>query len=194
MLKKWFLIIVVSFVILWMFFISGYRFTPLSAAKNNAFVEKDAEMIAEYKLGSSFIYLFKSEQEKMYRTVLTAKSGVFYKSSLSVYIPFRSDAIQTVGSISFTTEDDEGTFLSIISEDENVAYIEIGKGSNLQRKQIKKGQRISFLFTKSEQIDFLSPTAFDKDGKKLYYYGLPEGSNFTNQEDLRWHKFEEKIK
>ncbi|MGF9979664.1 hypothetical protein [Viridibacillus arvi] len=188
-MKKWKLAISILIGIILIFFISGYKFTSLSAAKANAFLPKDAEMIEEYNTGSSVVFLFKSDGEKLYQTVLSEKFGVLFQRSLSTSIPYSSDELQTVGGISFTTEKDAATILSVVSNDEKVAYIEAGVEPNIERKDIHKGERISFLFPFSEQIDFLNPTAFDKAGKALYYYGPPKNVNHVNiPEDIKWHK------
>lgn len=189
-MKKWIVVIPLLIVFTLILFISGYRFTALSAAKNNAFLSKDAELMEQYDTGSSVIFLFKSDEEEIYHTLLSEKSGVFFRSSVSTNIPYSSDKIQTVGSISVTTENHESTLLSVISYDEEVAYIEAGVEPNVERKEINKGERISFLFPFSEQIHFLYPTAFNKDGKKLYYYGHPKDTNVLKSEDLKWHKID----
>ncbi|MGV2942004.1 hypothetical protein AB5I83_20550 [Mesobacillus sp. LC4] len=189
-MKKWIFFISLLIVIVLIFIISGYRFTALSSAKSNSFLSKDAELMEKYDTGTSVIFLFKSDKEEMYQTVHSEKSDVFFRSSVSTNIPYISDEIQTVGAISVTTENDAATLLSVISYDEEVAYIEAGVEPNVERKAISKGERISFLFPFSEQIDFLYPTAFNKDGKKLYYYGYPKDTNVFKSEDFKWHKIE----
>ncbi|WP_449539743.1 hypothetical protein [Ferdinandcohnia sp. Marseille-Q9671] len=187
-MRKWKLGIPLLIVVIFIFFISGYRFTAFSAAKSNDFLSKDAELMEQYKIGASVIFLFKDDEEEIYQTVLSEKSGLLYRSSASTTIPYISDTIQTVGGISFTTKNDAATLLSVISYDEEVAYIEAGVEPSLERKEIKKGERISFLFPFSEQIDFLYPTAFNKAGKKLYYFGYPKDTNEFKSEDLKWHE------
>ncbi|MDN4608131.1 hypothetical protein [Sporosarcina highlanderae] len=190
-MKKWMGLIPLLIVITLIFIIVGYRFTALSAAKSHTFLSKDAELMEQYDMGSTVLFLFKSDEEKRYRTVLSEKSGLFYRSSSSTYIPYSSDKIQTVGGMSVNTKNDEATLLSVISYDEEVAYIEAGVEPNVERKDIKKGERISFLFPFSEQIDFLYPAAFNKSGKKLYYYGYPKDTNVWKSEDFKWHKIDE---
>lgn len=188
-MKRWKLAISILIGIILIFFISGYKLTSFSAAKANAFLPKDAELVEEYNTGSSVIFLFKSEEEKLYQTVLSEKSGVLFRSSSSTSIPYSSDELQTVGGISFTTEKDAATLLSVVSNDEKVAYIEAGVEPHIERKEIHKGERISFLFPFNEQVNFLKPTAFDKAGIALYYYGLPKNVNQVNiPKDLKWHK------
>jgi len=188
-MKKLILIIPFLFIIV---FIGGYRFTALSAAKSHSFLSKDAELMEQYETASSVISLFRNNEEQIYQTVLSEKSGVFFRGSVSTNIPYSSDKVRTVGGISATTENDAVTLLSIISYDEDVAYIEAGVEPNVERKAISKGERISFLFPFNEQLDFLNPTAFNKDGKKLYYYGYPKDTNVFKSEDYKWHKIDEK--
>ncbi|WP_062105542.1 hypothetical protein [Bacillus niameyensis] len=190
-MKKLIVVIPLLIATILIFFISGNRFTALSAAKNNAYLSNDAELLQQYDTGSFNIFLFRSDEEGIYQTVLSEKSGPLYRSNASTNIPYNSDPIQTVGGISFTSEKDTVTFLSVISYDEEVAYIEAGVEPNVERKEIRKGERISFMFPFSEQIDFLSPTAFNKEGKKLYYYGYPKDTNVIQREDLKWHKINE---
>ena len=190
-MKRWISIMPWLVVIVLLLLISGgYRFTALSAAKSNTFISNDAELMGQYDIGSSVLFLFKSDEEERYQTVLSEKSAVFYRSSSSAYIPYSSDKIHTVGGMSVTTRNDEATLLSVISYDEEVAYIEAGVEPNVERKEIKKGERISFLFPFSEQIDFLYPAAFNNDGKKLYYYGYPKDTNIIRSDDLKWHKID----
>ncbi|MFS0688995.1 hypothetical protein AB1K89_07120 [Sporosarcina sp. 179-K 8C2 HS] len=178
-------------VITLIFFLSGYRFTALSAAKSNSHLPKDAELMEQYETDSFGIFLFNIAEEERYQTVLSEKSGVFFRSSVSTDIPYSSDKIQTVGGMSVITSNGEVTLLSVISYDEEVAYIEAGVEPYVERKEVNKGERISFLFPFSKQIDFLYPVAFNNDDKKLYYYGYPKDTNVLLSEDLKWHKIDE---
>ncbi|WP_432360670.1 hypothetical protein [Sporosarcina sp. UB5] len=190
-MKKRDFVIPLLIAITLIFYISGYRFTALSAAKSNSFLPKNAELMDQYETGSSVIFLFNIAEEERYQTVLSEKSGVLFRSTVSTVIPYSTDKIQTVGGMSITTRNDEATLLSVISYDEEVAYIEAGVEPYVERKEINKGERISFLFPFSKQIDFLYPAAFNKDGKKLYYYGYPKDTNVLKSEDFKWHKIEE---
>ncbi len=105
-MKKWKVVLPLLIISILLFFISGYRFTALSAAKSHYFLSKDTELMEQYDTGSSVIFLFKNDKEKIYQTVLSEKSGVFFRSSVSTEIPYSSDEIQTVGGISATTEND----------------------------------------------------------------------------------------
>jgi hypothetical protein len=190
-MKKLILITPFLFLIIFIVFIGSYRFTALNAAKSHSFLSKDAELMEQYETDSSVIFLFRNNEEEIYQTVLSEKSGVLFRGSVSTNIPYSSDKVQTVGGISATTENDAVTFLTVISHDEDVAYIQAGVEPNVERKAISKGERISFLFPFSEQLDFLYPTALNKDGKKLYYYGYPKDTNVFKSGDYKWHKIDE---
>ena len=143
----------------------------------------------EYDVGKSTIYLFKSNNEEIFQTVLTEKYGLLHRSRVSTSVPINADEIQTVSGFSFTGEDDAATLLSVISNDNEVVYIEAGIDPYIERKAIKKGERISFLFSFSEQVELLNATAFNKEGKALYYYGFPKNVSLVHiPEDLKWHK------
>lgn len=90
------LILPLFVVIIFIFMVTGYRITALSAAKSNSFVTKDYKVIERYNTGSSEIFLFNSDVKKEYRTVLSEKSGLLYRSSFSTYIPYSSDKLQTI--------------------------------------------------------------------------------------------------
>ncbi|UYZ22893.1 hypothetical protein [Mesobacillus jeotgali] len=190
-MKKLIFITPLLFIIIFIVFIGGYRFTALSAAKSLSFLSKNAELMEQYETDSSVISLFRNNEEQVYQTVLSEKSGVFFRGSVSTNISYSSDKVQTVGGISASTENDAVTLLSVISYDEDVAYIEAGVEPNVERKAISKGERISFLFPFNEQLDFLNPTAFNKEGKKLYYYGYPKNTIVFKIEDYKWHKIDE---
>lgn len=177
--------------LLFILFINGYGFTPLGAAKGNYFLSSDAELMEKYDTGSSVIFLFKSDEDKKYQTVLAEKSGLFFRSGLSTNTTYSDDQVQTVGGISFTSENDAATLLSVISYDDEVAYIEAGIEPDIEKKNINKGELVTFIFPYSEQINFLKPMAFSKDGRKLYYYGYPKNKNVFDQEDLKWHKVQD---
>lgn len=183
------IVVIVALVIF--FIITGYRLTPFSAAKGNVEVTNDYQLVDQYKMGSSAVFLFKSDRDKMYRTVLSDTSGVLHRSNASTYIPYNSESLVTIGGMSQSDDKDPFTFLSVKSNDANIAYIKAGTGTNQVKKKVKKGERTSFLFPFSKQIDQLNARAFNAEGKELYYYGYPENTSTYRDGDLKWHKVNE---
>jgi hypothetical protein len=191
-LKKWMsslslIVIVLAIIII----ILGYRFTAIGAAISNSSITSDYELVEKQAAGTSVIYLFKSDKENMYRAVLSEKENLLFISRASTYIPFTTDPVRTVGGMSYADDDESITYISIVTDDKEVAYIEAGEAADRKRKEVKKGERVSFLFPFSQQIDKLDAAAYDADGKKLYYYGYPQKTNIFDAKDLKWHKLRE---
>ena len=183
-MKKIRLVSSLIFICLVFFIFSGYRFTPLTAAKANTFVTKDYELIGEYKNDSSIFYLFKSDEKQEYMTVYVNKSNFFYRSSVSTLIPYSKDSLQTIGGMSVQFKDDQATVFVVHSMDETVDSIILDLEFGIEKKAISKDETVYFLLPFTKQIDQLKAKALDKEGNELYYYGY-EKDTFDN---LKWHK------
>ncbi|MED4015164.1 hypothetical protein [Sutcliffiella cohnii] len=83
------------------------------------------------------------------------------------------------------------TYLSVLSTNDEVAYIEVGIEPDVIRREIRADEMVSFYFPFSQQIDFLHPTAYDKDGNALYYYGYPKNSTTFSTDDFKWHRIDD---
>ncbi len=177
-------------VAIFIFVLSAYRFTPESAALSNPSLTDDFEYVDQHGIGEAEVLLFKSDVKEEYMTVLAEKSGFLYRSKYSTYTPYTSDPLQLIGGMSVTSEGNALTYLSVLSNDEKVSYIEAGVEPHVERREVSDGERVTFLFPFSEQIDKLNATAFDEKGEKLYYFGYPKGTNMFRQEDFRWHEYE----
>lgn len=181
-------LVVIIFVAMYVFMFNGYRFSAQSAARSNTFITKNYHLFASYASGPFGIFLFKSDVNRMYRTVLSERSGPLYRSSVSVYIPYQSGALQTVGDMNYSSPDNGFTFMSFKSNNNNVAYIEAGVQPNRERKEIKEGQTISFWF--DHYVSRPDIEAFDAQGKELYYYGYPKNTSEFSSNNFSWHKFQ----
>lgn len=174
-----------ALVAVYVFLISGYRFSAQSAARSNAFITKSYHLFASYKTDPYGIFLFKSDVDKMYRTALSKRSGILYRSGDSVYIPYQSGALITVGSMDDLDPKNGFTFMSFKSNSSNIAYIEAGVKPNRERKEITKGQSVYFLF--EHHVSQPDVEAFNKQGRELYYYGYPKNTNVFGN-NFGWHK------
>ncbi|MCD5324339.1 MULTISPECIES: hypothetical protein [Pontibacillus] len=191
-MKKWIPILIPVFFlfVLFNYYLDGYRFTALSAAKDHPFLKEDATLIEKDKIGSSYVFIFKSDKEEVFQTVLSEKAGWFFQSSVSTHTPYRSANIQTIGAMSFTNKQESGTLLSVVSSDDDVSYIEAGAPKDSKKKEIHQGERVTFSFPFSEQPNQLHPVAYNEEGEKLYYYGYPKDKQSINPNDLQWYKME----
>lgn len=51
-----------------------------------------------------------------------------------------------IGGMSVTSEENALTYLSTLSNDEKVAYIEAGVEPHVERREVSKGEHVTFLF------------------------------------------------
>lgn len=179
--------ILIIFVANCVFIVSGYRFSAKNAAKSNPYITKNYQLFASYKTGPFGIFLFKSNVNRMYRTVLSQRHGIFYRSNVSVSIPYQLGALETVGYFNDSTPDHGFTFMSFKSNSNNVAYLEAGEKTNHEIKEIKKGQTVFFLFDK--YLWKPDVKAFDSQGRELYYYGYPNNTSVFTVNSFKWHRF-----
>jgi hypothetical protein len=174
-MKIWVLSVFLFVLVIFMILMgNGYRFTPSSAAKSSDGFAKDAELMDEYHLESFDIFLFKSDEEEKYQTVLSEKKGILYKSPATTNIPYTSGNLQTVGYLMYSSKKGTVAMISVISKDEEVAYIEVGVEPKVRRKEVTIGERISFLFSFHAPSELQYLTAYNKEGKRLYFFGYPE--------------------
>ncbi|AST91895.1 MULTISPECIES: hypothetical protein [Sutcliffiella] len=190
-MKRWLIVIPLLLIGALFLYINGYRLTPENAANSHSFLPKDAILIEQVPIESSTIFVYKSDKEKRYLTVLSEKTGFLYRSGTSTYTPFVSDTLQTVGVISFWNDREATTYLSVLSTNDEVAYIEVGIEPDVIRREIRADEMVSFYFPFSHQIDFIHPTAYDKDGNALYYYGYPKNSTTFSTDDFKWHRIDD---
>ena len=181
----------IIFVAMYFYFFiaSGYRFSPENAAKSNAFITRNYQLFASYKTGPFGIFLFKSNANRMYRTVLSKRNGIFYRSNVSVSIPYQSGALETVGYFNDSTHDHGFTFMSFKSNSNNVAYIEAGVKPNRKKEEIIKGQTVAFLF--DQYVSAPNVIAFNAQERELYYFGYLKNTSIFTDDSFKWHKFHE---
>jgi hypothetical protein len=177
--------VVVIIFLLFVGYMSGYRFDGLSAAKANAFVPKDSILLDEVKYGWGSVYIFNSSEKPV--TAISIKTlGFLWSSRMSSYHYHREDPVQTIGGVSLNNPREKSTVISILVKDPEVSYLEVGPEGNRVTKESRIGEPITFAWDEAVQLDRLYPKAFDKNGNLLYEYRYAI-SNFTRQEDLRWY-------
>lgn len=185
-MKKLRLSLTLVFLCIVVFIFSGYRFTPLAAAKANSFVTREYEVIGEYKNDSSIFYLFKNDDKQEYRTVYVNQSNFIYRSTASTTFPYSQDSLQTIGGMSIQYKEEKATLFVVHSMDEKIDSIKLDSEFGIEKKVISKGEIAYFLLPYSKQIDQLNAIALDENGDKLYYYGYKKGS----LNNLKWIRVE----
>lgn len=190
-MKKLNWLLPILLVLIVFYFISGYRFTALNAAESNSSLMEGSKLIDRFEQDAFTLFIFENEENQIYQTVLAEKKGIFYDSQISSYYPYYNDPIKLVGGMSVGTENIEFSFISAVSRDEEIAYIEAGIEPDIERKEVSVDERVYFYLDEMVQITSLNPVAYNEQGEALYYFGYPEGENNLKIEDFRWHEVEE---
>lgn len=187
-MKKRFTLIICLVLMVCLYF-SGYRFTPKQAADSHAFLEKGAQVISEVDVGWGYAYIYKVSDYHL--TVLSIKSGFLWRAPVSTHIKDvndKDDSIRTIGWMSFTNNEKErATILVIENKDENVAFIEAGKESERNKKSVRKGELVTFVWDEALFLHNIEPVALSSDNNKLYRYGYPLGTTYLSDQDVKWH-------
>lgn len=78
------------------------------------------------------------------------------------------------------------TVVHVQSFDDNVAFIEMGSGADLQRKTVKVGGVLLFSWKKSIKLNDLNAIAYSSDDKELYKLGYKIINSTIHADELRW--------
>jgi hypothetical protein len=188
--------------------ISGIRLTPLQASKAHGFVEDDAELLEEIKVGENFLHIYYNPLEKLYRTTFTEHVGIFYRSNSSTwYYPHEEDMVRTLGGSSVMTKGGYESVLYIVTKDPQVVNIAIiDSNGNYVRRQPAKSDKpviVQFKSPAGENTSNYKIVALNEDFDAVYYYGYQLNDNQTSNDEYKWHlmknekldnRFEAKIK
>lgn len=186
--KARYIFIAFSVLVLYLYF-NGYRFTPRQAAKAHSFLERDAQLVSEVDVGWGYAYIYKVPD--YYLTVMATKRGFFWRapfSSNTKGINDKNDKIRMIGWMSCTnSEKEKATILVIENKDENVVFIEAGKETQRNKKNIENGELVTFVWDEALFVHDIKPIALSKDNRELYRYGYPLGTRTFRDKDLKWY-------
>lgn len=151
-------------------FMSGYRFTPLSAANADDLVTKNHIFIEYYGDGTNKYYLYKSDSDKEFLTVLIEKKWFTYIRKHTVTIPYSEEKIQTIGGMTNIVSRSGQSSLIIRNSSEDVDYIKFETTDGEEEIKVSKD---SYTYL---SIPVNTPSvairAFDIHNNYLYYYVL----------------------
>jgi hypothetical protein len=173
------------------FYLGGYKLDALSAARTNSFVPKDSVLLDEVDYPWGKVFLFDSPEKPI--TVISFKSfGFLWVSRMSTYYFHNDDPIKTIGGVSYSDDKSRATtIISVLLNDPQISYLEIGPEGNRLRKQAALNVPITFSWDKSFPWNDFNAKAIDEEGKVLYEYRYAK-SNYTRSEDLKWYPFSAK--
>ncbi len=186
--KVCYLFIICFILVLYLYFI-GYRFNPKQAADSHAFLEKGSKAISEVDVGWGRAYIYKTSD--YYLTVMAIKSGFLWRAPVSINtknIDDKNDSIKTIGWMSYTNnEKEKATILVIENQSEDIVFIEAGKEFERYKRNVVKGDLVTFVWNEALFQHDINPIAFSKEGRELYRYRYPLGTNQFREQDLKWH-------
>lgn len=177
---------VILLLLITLFFLDGYKLDALSAARANSFVPKDSVLLDEVDYPWGKVLIFDSTEKPI--TAISFKSFRFlWVSRMSTYYFHNDDPIKTIGGLIYS--DDKGraaTVLSVLLNDPQISYFEVGPNGSRLRKKAELNVPITFSWDKSFPWNDFNAKAFNENGKVLYEYRYPE-TNYIRSEDLKWY-------
>ncbi|EGW38520.1 hypothetical protein [Desulfosporosinus sp. OT] len=181
-----FLGIVIFIMTVMFFYISGYRFTPLDAAKAHFDVGKNSVSLGDVDFGWGKVYLFKIPKGS--RTVIAIKNGFLWRAPAAVYFDQTSaEVINTVGLLSYNGNNGQATVFAVETFDPNIAFVEAGPMGMRTTKEVKVGTPVIFSWDKAIQPTELKPKALTNNGVPLYEYRYPKNTNVISHDELKWY-------
>lgn len=176
------LIIVIIYMIILL--LSGARFTPIQVVKTSPGIDKSSVLLGT--VSSSPYKVFVYENTDKYRTILVKYKFPFWRSDSSSWANKTDDKVKLVGWCSYSDGRNGITVVPVQSFDDNVAYIKMGSGADLQQKMIKAGEVLLFSWTKSIRWNDLNAIAYSSDNKELYKLEYEIVNSTIHPDGLRW--------
>jgi hypothetical protein len=207
-IRNMFIISVIFVLLILCLVVSGIRLTPLQASITHGFVERDAELLGEIKVGSDYLHIYYNPGEKLYRTTYTERLGVFYKCNSSTwYYPYEEDMIRTLGGSNLLMKEGYESVLYIVNKDPQAREIAIidSDGNYVKRQPIKSGEPaiVQYKYPAGVNTSNYKTVALNEDLDVLYYYGYELNDSQVSNNEYKWNvmkneklnnKFEAKIK
>jgi hypothetical protein len=166
--------------------ISGARFTPNEVVKASYWIDNTSVLLGTVDSPPYKVYVYENAGE--YRTVLVEFKFPFWRSNNSFWANKTDDMVKLVGWCSYA-DDENGNCITVVpvqSFDDNVAFIEMGTGADLQRKVVKAGEVLLFYWEKSIRWKDLNAIAYSSDNKELYKLGYEINNSTIHTDELRW--------
>lgn len=163
----------------------GFRLDGLAAARANSFVPNDSILLDQVDYNWGSVYIFDSSEKPM-TAISLKKLNFLWISNTSVYYYHNEDPIRTIGGVSLDNQKEKATIISVIVEDPEVAFLEVGPDSQREQKQVILGKPITFSWDVLISWNDLKPKAINSEGEVIYEYRYAE-SNVIRLEDLKWY-------
>jgi hypothetical protein len=170
--------------------IGGTRFTAIAAAKAQSSVGKDAIVFDQLDLPWGKVFLLDTPNGE--RTAVVRKKGPLWFSNFVTTFDHANttDPVRTFGWLNYqytgVTPPEEIALIAVITNDPQVALIEVGEGTERVKKQIKLNKPLLIWWPKAFIGSSLKLLALSSEGKPLYEYRFAQG-NVTDSTTLKWY-------
>ncbi|MNL00159.1 hypothetical protein D3C87_1205810 [compost metagenome] len=160
-------------------FIDGTRFTAIAAAKAQSSVGRDAIVFDQIDLSWGKVFLLNTPNGE--RTAVVRKKGpLWFSNAVTTFDHVNtSDPVRTVGWLNYqytgVTPPEEIALIAVLTNDPQVALIEVGEGTERVKKQIKLNKPLLIWWPKAFIGSSLKPIALSSEGKPLYEYRFAQG-------------------
>ncbi|KRE56814.1 hypothetical protein [Paenibacillus sp. Soil750] len=187
-----FIIIMVSIIGWYSYinFIGGTRLTPIAAAKAHTSVGKDITVFDQVDLLWGRVYLIDTSNGE--RTAVVRKKGPFWFCNYVTTFDNEntSDSLRTIGWLNYqftgVNPPESVALISVISNDPQVAFIEVGEGDDRVKRKIEPNKPLLVWWPKMYPGSTLKPLALSSEGQTLYEYRFAQG-NITDPKTLKWY-------
>jgi hypothetical protein len=165
--------------------VSGARFSSDQVVKASHWIDNTSVLLGTVESPPYKVYVY--ENADKYRTLLVEYRFPFWRSSSSSWANKTEDLVKMVGWCSYADDNGKGiTVVPVQSFDDNVAFIEMGSGTDLQRKAVKAGEVLLFSWGKSIRWNDLNAIAYSSDNKELYKLRYEIINSTIHPDELRW--------
>lgn len=171
-------------------FIGGTRFTPIAAAKAQTSIGMDVTVFDQVVLPWGKVYLIDTPNGE--RTAVVRKKGPFWFCNYVTTFDNAnaSDPLRTVGWLNYqytgVNPPESVALIAVISNDPQVAFIEVGDGSDRVKMKIEPNKPLLVWWPKIYPGSNLKPLALSSEGKSLYEYRFTQ-ENITDTKTLKWY-------
>jgi hypothetical protein len=171
-------------------FIGGTRFTPIAAAKAQTSIGTDVTVFDQVDLPWGKVYLIDTPNGE--RTAVVRKKGPFWFCNYVTTFDNAnaSDPLRTVGWLNYqytsVNPPESVALIAVISNDPQVAFIEVGDGSDRVKRKIEPNKPLLVWWPKIYPGSNLKPLALSSEGKTLYEYRFAQ-ENITDTKTLKWY-------
>jgi len=172
----------------------SFRLSSHSAARANAFIEKEHEWLGKIELDDDEVHVFYDSMDDRYRSVLVEEFLIGYRSNISThYYPHYEDELRTIGGINVLTEERTYCAYMVVNQLSDISSIALVNedGTTVASTSIgvDNAVTLSYELNRNERRFDFQLVAMDDDGIARYYYGYEHGNNHLSDDEYKWYSY-----